>query len=117
MRILLLALSLLLAAPVFNPVLAQDQAGTTDEVVEKVRRDAKSALMTARDWAGQALDTTKEWTGLNDDQLLGVGVGAVAGLMAADMIGFGGLFTAAATVGGAYVGKWVADADGVAVAE
>jgi len=109
MRILFLALALFLTLPAV-PGFAQAVPGAETDTLETVRRETKSVLLATRDWTADALATVKGWTGLSDDQLLGAGIGGVTGLVLADMIGFGGLFSAAAAIGGAYVGKWVVDA-------
>ncbi len=49
----------------------------------------------------------KRRTGIDDDQLYGAGVGVLAGLAAADLIGTGGLGTAMIAGLGGLVGRWM----------
>lgn len=107
--VILLSMVLVAAAPA-----ARATSTTSPEVVvrlDDVRLQAKSVLMTSRDWLVSAYQTVQTVTGYTDDQLYGVGVGALAGLMVADWVGLGGLFSILTAVGGGWFGKWAVDAD------
>ncbi len=111
MRILALLFLLLLATPVVTvqPALAQlgTEAPQSQESVDNVRTQVRGALNTARQFLGGLFADAKEASGLNDEQLFGVGVGILTGLLVADIIGFGSGGSIIFAGGGGLFGKWV----------
>jgi len=79
-----------------------------DDSVQKFRAQAHDWLTQSRELLGSAVTEAQKATGLSQDQLYGVGVGAVAGLIVADLIGTGGIGTVAVVGAGGLFGNWVA---------
>lgn len=75
-----------------------------------MRTTAHSLLMKSRDLITDALSETQKATGMTNDQLYGVGVGIVTGLIVADWIGTGGVATLAVVGVGGLLGNWAAAA-------
>ena len=104
MRILALAFLLLLAMPVVAPLPAQAQ--TQQAGADDLREGVRGALNTSRQFVGNLLTEAKSASGLNDEQLYAVGVGLLAGLLVADVVGTGGVGTVFFAGAGALFGKW-----------
>ncbi len=111
MRILALVFVLLLGMPVVTAQTALAQSGADAQQpqanVDDVRTQARGALNTARQFLGGLFADAKEASGLNDEQLFGVGVGILAGLLVADIVGSGGAGSDFFAAGGGLFGKWV----------
>ncbi|MEI8395713.1 MAG: hypothetical protein WCF85_13305 [Rhodospirillaceae bacterium] len=109
MRILAMFFVLFLGGT-FVPVqtaLAQTGAQPTQANVEELRTNLRGALNQSRQFLGSLLSEAKSTTGLNDEQLFGVGVGLLGGLLAADVVGTGGFGTLIFAGSGGIFGKWV----------
>ena len=109
MRILALVFLLLLATPVVTAETAQAQTGTqqTPANMDDLRTSLRGALNAAHQFLGSLFSEAKDASGLNDEQLFGVGVGTLTGLLIAEGVGSGGLGTIIFAGGGAVFGKWV----------
>lgn len=104
MRILALAFMLMLALPVvaIHPAQAQTQQAGGEDLREGVR----GALNQSRQFLGNLLTEAKSASGLNDEQLYGVGIGLLGGLLVADVVGTGGVGTVFFAGAGGLFGKW-----------
>ncbi len=109
MRILVLVFVLLLGTPVITAqtALAQTGAVNSQASMDDLRTTVRGALNQSRQFLGSLFSEAKDATGLNDEQLFGVGVGALAGLLVADVVGTGGFGTVVFAGGGGIFGKWV----------
>lgn len=88
---------------------AADEAG---DLYEKTREKAAGVVRKSVDATAGALrglkDGVKDATGLSDEQIYGIGVGLLAGVAAADILGTGGLGSVAVMGLGGMIGNWVA---------
>lgn len=118
MRIFALLLVMLLAAPlVARPVLAQAPAQhqapglsmPTMAQITDFRGATREALNKSRAFLAQVFSETQQATGvITNEQMFDVGVGAMAGLVLADVLATGGLATTFYALVGGVLGNWVA---------
>jgi len=87
-----------------TPAPASTLADSTSQGLDDVKTVARSALQQSR----EAVSTALAATGLSNDQMWAIGVGVVAGAILADFIGTGSIGTLVLSVGGGYLGNWVA---------
>ena len=106
MRILAITFMLLLAMPVvsYHPAQAQIQITVDDDPHYGVL----GALNQSRQFLGNLLTEAKIVSTLTDEQLYGVGVGLLGGLLVANAVGTVGIGTVFFASVGALLGKWAA---------
>ena len=109
MRILALVFVLLLGMSPLSvqPAYAQAGAQQSQANVDDLRTSLRGALNQSRQFMGNLLTEAKTASGLNDEQLFGVGVGLLGGLLVADVIGAAGIGTVFFAGVGGLAGKWV----------
>ena len=106
MRILAVTFMLLLAMPVIlnRPAQAQIQMTVDDDLHYGVL----GVFDQSRQFLGNLLTEAKIISRLTDEQLYGVGVGLLGGLLAANAVGTAGIGTVFFASAGALIGKWAA---------
>lgn len=85
---------------------AADQ-GLLEQGQEKASAFVRQSLESAGAVAQGLKDGIKQSTGLNDQQIYGIGAGLLAGVVAADVLGTGGLGSLAVVGLGGMIGNWV----------
>jgi hypothetical protein len=105
MRIFALVLALLFAVP-WVPAHAQTAGAQAQPNVEDLRTTVRGALNQSRQFLLNVYNSAQDATGLNNEQVYGVGVGLLSGLLVADLVGTGGLGTMVWLGAGGLVGKW-----------
>jgi len=112
MRILALVFVLLLgmSAVSAQPAYAQAGAQQSQASVDDLRTSLRGALNQTRQFMGNLLTEAKSSSGLNDEQLFGVGIGLLGGLLVADVVAAGGIGTVFFAGAGGLFGKWVTTA-------
>lgn len=105
MRIIALVLALLFAVPMATAQ-AQTAGSQSQPTVEDLRTTLRGALNQSRQFLYNVYSSAQETTGLNNEQVYGVGVGLLTGLVVADVIGTGGLGTVVWVGAGGLIGKW-----------
>ena len=109
MRTLVLVFVLLLGLPMITaqPVFAQTGSQQAQASADELRTGLRGALNQSRQFLGNLFSEAKTASGLNDEQLFGVGVGVLAGLLVADVVATGGVGSVVFAGGGGLFGKWV----------
>ena len=87
---------------------AADTADEADDTLSALREELNARLEQSRAEVEELLKQTQSSTGLSDDQIYGIAAGIVAGALAADLVGGGGLVTITLAAGGAALGSWIA---------
>ncbi|MEI6984694.1 MAG: hypothetical protein WCK65_01060 [Rhodospirillaceae bacterium] len=107
MRTLTLVFVLLFGMSAITGQVAFAQQVQTQAGADDLRTSLRSALNQSRQFLGNLFTEAKGASDMNDEQLFGVGVGLLSGLMVADAVGTGGIGTVVFAGTGFLLGKWI----------